>query len=189
MLPTSRDVLAYNIRRDAEYAQRQLIEHAGGPDSVTLPARLASIKRFWDWCETAHDDLMNNPAVSAEEVERKWRLEAVASDLRFKPYEAVAGLLMVGGGGMAIVNAIVAVSSGLTSAWFIAAALFVVAIAASAYGHLAQDRLAVGPDANHEDLATSEGAFHVLNGTKPARPRRARPRAVKPHRSAVRGQS
>lgn len=184
-----RDVLAYNIRRDAKYAQRQLVSHAAGPDLVTLPAKLASIKRFWDWCETANEDLMNNPAVSAEEIERQWRLEAVASGLRFKPYEAVAGLLMVGGGGMAIVNAIVAVSSGIVSAWVMAGALFVVAGAAFVYWHLALDRLAVGPDANHEDLATSEGAIHVMNGTKPAQPRRARQRAGETRRTAARRES
>lgn len=189
MLPTPRDVLAYNIRRDAEYAHRQLVAHAFGPDSVTLPAKLASIKRFWEWCEGANDNLMNTPAVSAEEIEGQWRLEAVASDLRFKPYEAVAGLLMVGVGVMGIAIAIVATSTGSIRAWVMAATLFVVAGAAFTYWILTPDRLAVGPDANHEDLATNEGAVHLMNRTKPAQPRRARQRAVKPRRQAPRGQS
>jgi hypothetical protein len=103
MLPTDREVLAYDIRRDAEYTRQRLEERAYEPDSPTLPAMLAAAHRFCQWCEAASDELLTNPDAGVDEIREAWRREAVASDVRFIPHGDLAALSGLGFGSLAAV--------------------------------------------------------------------------------------
>lgn len=148
MMPTEREILAYDIRRDAEYVRRRLAERSA-PDSPTLPTILGAAQHFGLWCEAASDELVNNPAVDVDQVREMWRHEAVASDIRFIPHGDLAALACLGGGALAVIFALAGFASGSISSWFCVAVLGAISMVAFGYRRWMPSRLAVGPDAQH----------------------------------------
>ena len=89
---TAREVTAYDIRRDAEYALQWMDARLSGPDAPGRPGQVAAAEAFVRWCCDANEELLKNPAPTVEEIRKAWRLTAVASGFEFMPYQAVYAL-------------------------------------------------------------------------------------------------
>lgn len=163
MLPSEREVLAYDIRRDAEYTRMRIVEYDGAvADSPTKPAVLRSARCFALWCEDASDELLRNPQADVSQVREAWRREAVAGDVRFIPYGDYATLMTLGLGGVAVMFVAGGFISGSIGPWIIAGGSGILALACLGYRRWTPSRLAVGPDAQHSALA-SASARQILN--------------------------
>ena len=102
------------------------------------------MRRFWQWCDAASAEVLNNVATAAQEIEKQWHREAAAANLRAKPYALAAGWLSIGVGLTAAALAITALGTGSVLQWVMASILAVAASAALVYRRVARDRLAVG---------------------------------------------
>lgn len=162
MLATDREILAYDIRRDADYTRQCLQAHARQPDSPTWPAIHAAAKSFCQWCDAASDELIANPELSIEEVRQEWGRQAVASDVRFIPHGDLALLIAIGSAPTACLFAAIAMAFGSLQAGIIALVTGLIAVAAFNYRYWTPSRLAVGPDAQHSTLAAAT-APEILN--------------------------
>lgn len=178
MLATDREILAYDIRRDAEYTRQRLELHAREPDSPTGPAVRAAAEYFCQWCDTASDELTTDPELSVEQVRQEWRRQAVASDVRFKPHGDLALLIAVGSAPTTCMITAIALAAGSIQAWIIALATGLIAVVAFNYRYWTPSRLAVGPDAQHSTMAAATPR-EILNNVRPPR-RRYQPRLVDP---------
>ncbi|GAB7065950.1 hypothetical protein JCM12141A_02390 [Mycolicibacterium hodleri] len=172
MLPTEREVLAYDLRQDAAYTRQRLAER-NYPDSPTLPGMLNAAHRFSDWCDAANSELLGNPYVDVAEVREAWRREAVASDIRFVPFGDAAALAAVSAGAVALMFTSIGVLVGLwVGGWCVAAVSALLAAAAIAYRRSTPSRLAVGPDAVHSNLAAASARELMQPHSSSREPRR-----------------
>lgn len=179
MLATEQAVLAYNIRRDAEYTRRRIdefLQHS--PDSPTSPAILGAAKGFAAWCDAADEYLTENPGAGVDQVRDAWRREAVLSDIRFIPHGDFAALACVALATMAAILAAIGYASATVSTCIYAVVCGVVAIGAFSYRWWTPSRLAVGPDAQHSTLAAAS-AKELLNRSSSTPPRRYQPRSTR----------
>lgn len=175
MLPTEREILAYDIRRDAEYTRRRLAERSA-PDSPTLPTILGAAQHFGLWCDAASDELVANASTNVADVREAWRREAVASDIRFIPYGDLAALVAVGFGSMTLVFTFSALVGFGASAWIVVAVSGLLAVGAIAYRLRTPSRLAVGPDASHSTLAAASARDLLQSQSSTHQPRRYTPK-------------
>ncbi|SHU68724.1 Uncharacterised protein [Mycobacteroides abscessus subsp. abscessus] len=170
MLATDREILAYDIRRDAEYTRHRLELHSRETDSPTGPAVRAAAEHFSMWCDAASDELIANPELSVEQVRQEWRWQAVASDVRFIPHGDFALLTAVGGAAFACLFASIALAFANIQDAIIALIVGLIALVAFNYRYWTPSRLAVGPDAQHSTVAAAT-ASEILSHTKAPRRR------------------
>lgn len=169
MLATDREILAYDIQRDAEYTRHRLELHSRETDSPTSHAVRAAAEYFSKWCDAASDELIANPELSVEQVRQEWRRQAVASDVRFIPHGDFALLTAIGGAAFACLFASIALAFANIQDAIIALIIGLIALAAFNYRYWTPSRLAVGPDAQHSTVAAAT-ASEILSHTK--KPRR-----------------
>ncbi|BEL58413.1 Uncharacterised protein [Mycobacteroides abscessus subsp. abscessus] len=179
MLATEQEVLAYDIRRDAEYTRRRIEEYLRhSPDSPNSPAILGAAQRFVAWCDAADAYLTESPGAGVDQVREAWRREAVLSDVRFIPHGDFAALACVAFGMMAAILAAYGYASATVSTCIYAAVCGAIALGAFSYRRWTPSRLAVGPDARHSTLAAAS-AKELLNRSSSAPPRRYQPRSTR----------
>lgn len=177
MLHTDREALAYDIRRDGDYAQRWMQAEAARGDHPTLPSRIGAADFYVNWCEGASDLLLTQPRLDEKEylsaMIGAWRLHAVASGIEFIPYRGLFDALSVMWG---TITLLALVLYGWPWALIVG---FLGGTALLVWRSRMIPRIAVGPDARRTDLSAADLAemYAELYGRSasgrrwPARPR------------------
>jgi hypothetical protein len=156
---TLRELTAYDIRRDVDYALGWINARLAEPDSPGRPGRIAAAESFVRWCCDANDELLHDPGADVQEIRQQWRLAAAASDITFLPYQAVYVFAML------LVCVAASVVTGVCGVVWSAPLLVANCVALIIGVKRLKHRLAVGPDANYSTLATAH-----LDGVVSGRP-------------------